>query len=71
MHCIRYNQVLQLAANDVIVLSLLVSALSDISLQIWKGRRSLYTHVAFTFRIYLELFRSYSNLFIWLGFQRM
>ena len=71
MHHFRYNPVLPLAGNDVIVLSPFGGAVSDFPPRILKGRPWLYIHVALTFCFYLEPFRSYSTLFIWLGFQHL
>ena len=69
LHRFRCSQVLQFAGNDVIVLSPLGGAASDFSLQILKGRPWLYCCVDFC--VYLEPFRRYSMLFIWLGFQHL
>ena len=59
MHRFRYNQVLPLAGNDVIVLSPQGGAVSDYQIQILKGWPWLYIHGALTFCVYLELFRSW------------
>jgi len=71
IHHFRYNQVFLLAGNDVIALSPLGGAVGDLSLRILKGQARLSIHVALTFFVYLELFTSYSTLFIWLGFQHL
>ena len=69
MHRLRYNQVFSLAGNDVIVLYPLGGVAGDLYIRILKGGPRLYIHVLLTFCVYLEPFRSYSTLFIWLGFQ--
>ena len=69
MHRFRFNQVLPFARNDVIVFSPLGGAVSEFSPRILRGWPWFYSHVAFTFCLYLEPFRSYSTLFLWLGFQ--
>jgi len=56
------------AGNDVIAISSLGGASGNFWLRIPKGRPRLYNHVQLTFFVYLERFRRYSTVCIWLGF---
>jgi len=60
-----------LAESDVMVFSPLRGAAGDIYLRILKGRPRLYIHVSLILYVYLVLLRSYSTLFIWLGFHHL
>ena len=71
IHQFRYIQVFLLAGNDVIALSSLGGAVGDASLRNLSGQSRLPFHVTLTFFVFLELFSSYSTLFIWLGFQHL
>jgi len=68
MHGFRDNEVLLQAGYDVIVISPPGGASSYFTWRILKGRPRLYIDVQLTLFVYLEQFRRYSTLLIWLGF---
>jgi hypothetical protein len=67
VHRFRYNGCF-VNRKYVIALSPLGGAVGDLYMQILKDQPRLHIRVALTFFVYLEPFRSYSTLFIWLGF---
>jgi len=68
MHGFRDNEVLLQAGYDVIVIPPPWVALRYFTWRNLKGRPWLYIHVQLTLFVYLERFRNYSNVCIWLGF---